>query len=131
MLHTTCDLRKKGTRHAKQTSAPILESMLKTLSSYYGHQYGFVALLSEVREYLSCASMLHRSGGFFSKILKKRQHKEAQTPDNGELTLAQILNEKPAGGEGKNTNMGLFRLPFWKISESIHWNRDTFFFILT
>ncbi|KAF3834780.1 hypothetical protein F7725_027338 [Dissostichus mawsoni] len=30
-----------------------------------------------------------KSGGFFSKILKKR--KEAQTPDNGELTLAQIL----------------------------------------
>ncbi|KAK9519321.1 hypothetical protein VZT92_022059 [Zoarces viviparus] len=40
-----------------------------------------------------------RSGGFFSKILKKRPHKEAQTPDNGELTLAQILNERPSGGE--------------------------------
>ncbi|XP_071343950.1 unconventional myosin-IXb isoform X3 [Trachinotus anak] len=40
-----------------------------------------------------------RSGGFFSKILKKRPHKEAQTPDNGELTFAQILNEKPTGGE--------------------------------
>ncbi|KAI4798768.1 hypothetical protein KUCAC02_020500, partial [Chaenocephalus aceratus] len=38
-----------------------------------------------------------KSGGFFSKILKKR--KEAQTPDNGELTLAQILNERPSGGE--------------------------------
>ncbi|XP_039983850.1 unconventional myosin-IXb isoform X2 [Xiphias gladius] len=40
-----------------------------------------------------------RSGGFFSKILKKRPHKEAQTPDNGELTLAQIPTEKPTGGE--------------------------------
>lgn len=48
--------------------------------------------------------MLHRSGGFLSKILKKRPHKEAQTPDNGELTLAQILSERPAGGEG---NLGL------------------------
>lgn len=49
----------------------------------------------------SCASVLHRSGGFFSKILKKRPHKEAQTPDNGELTLAQILSERPTAGEGK------------------------------
>lgn len=49
----------------------------------------------------SCASVFHRSGGVFSKIFKKRPHKEAQTPDNGELTLAQILNERPAGGEGK------------------------------
>lgn len=50
-------------------------------------------------QYLVCACMSNRSGGFFSKILKKR--KEAQTPDNGELTLAQILNEKPPGGEGE------------------------------
>lgn len=49
----------------------------------------------------SCAFALHRSGGFLSKILKKRPHKEAQTPDNGELTLAQVLSERPAGGEGK------------------------------
>ncbi|XP_028301139.1 unconventional myosin-IXb isoform X3 [Gouania willdenowi] len=40
-----------------------------------------------------------RSGGFFSKILKKRPHKEAQTPDNGELTLAQILSERTTPGE--------------------------------
>ncbi|KAM9357790.1 unconventional myosin-IXb [Symphorus nematophorus] len=44
-----------------------------------------------------------RSGGFFSKILKKRPHKEAQTPDNGEVTLAQILNEKPSGGEAPSS----------------------------
>lgn len=117
-------------RHSKQTSAPILESMLKTPSSYSGHEYGFEVLLSEVCEYLSCTSMLHRSGGFFSKILKKRPHKEAHTPDNGELTLAQILNEKPAGGEGKNTNMGLFHLPFWQIPERIHLNGDTFFLFI-
>ncbi|XP_075944090.1 unconventional myosin-IXb isoform X1 [Anarhichas minor] len=48
---------------------------------------------------LSIPSTPDRSGGFFSKILKKRPHKEAQTPDNGELTLAQILNEGPTGGE--------------------------------
>ncbi|XP_053285844.1 unconventional myosin-IXb isoform X6 [Pleuronectes platessa] len=47
----------------------------------------------------SSASTPDRSGGFFSKILKKRPHKEAQTPDNGELTLAQILSEKPPGVE--------------------------------
>ncbi|XP_068568919.1 unconventional myosin-IXb isoform X4 [Cebidichthys violaceus] len=47
----------------------------------------------------SIPSTPDRSGGFFSKILKKRPHKEAQTPDNGELTLAQILNERPTGGE--------------------------------
>ncbi|XP_029002610.1 unconventional myosin-IXb isoform X2 [Betta splendens] len=40
-----------------------------------------------------------RSGGFLSKILKKRPHKEAQTPDNGDLTFAQIVSERPAGGE--------------------------------
>ncbi|XP_050933073.1 unconventional myosin-IXb isoform X3 [Lates calcarifer] len=47
----------------------------------------------------SMPSTPDRPGGFFSKILKKRPHKEAQTPDNGELTLAQILNERPTGGE--------------------------------
>ncbi|XP_034736917.1 unconventional myosin-IXb isoform X3 [Etheostoma cragini] len=47
----------------------------------------------------SIPSTPDRSGGFFSKILKKRPHKEALTPDNGELTLAQILNERPTGGE--------------------------------
>ncbi|XP_011613163.2 unconventional myosin-IXb isoform X2 [Takifugu rubripes] len=47
----------------------------------------------------SIPSTPDRSGGVFSKIFKKRPHKEAQTPDNGELTLAQILNERPAGGE--------------------------------
>ncbi|XP_039666987.1 unconventional myosin-IXb isoform X2 [Perca fluviatilis] len=47
----------------------------------------------------SIPSTPDRSGGFFSKILKKRPHKEAHTPDNGELTLAQILNERPTGGE--------------------------------
>lgn len=38
-----------------------------------------------------------RSGGFFSKILKKRPQKEAQTPD-GELTPS--VSEKSFGGEG-------------------------------
>ncbi|XP_059196824.1 si:zfos-588f8.1 isoform X3 [Centropristis striata] len=47
----------------------------------------------------SIPSTPDRSGGFFSKILKKRPHKEAQTPDNGEMTLAQILSERPTGGE--------------------------------
>ena len=33
-------------------------------------------------------------------ILKKRPHKEAQTPDDGDLTMAQSLNDKSAGKEG-------------------------------
>ncbi|XP_042372686.1 unconventional myosin-IXb [Plectropomus leopardus] len=87
----------------------------------------------------SIPSTPDRSGGFFSKILKKRPHKEAQTPDNGELTLAQILNEKPTGGEapasghasrplsqGDRAGKGLGRNPTIKISRatrvSEQWN---------
>ncbi|XP_030582825.1 unconventional myosin-IXb isoform X3 [Archocentrus centrarchus] len=42
-----------------------------------------------------------RPSGFFSKILKKR--KEAQTPDNGELTFAQTLNEKQTTSEAPSS----------------------------
>ncbi|XP_053094108.1 unconventional myosin-IXb isoform X4 [Pangasianodon hypophthalmus] len=35
-----------------------------------------------------------RSTGFFRKILKKRPHKEAQTPEDGDLTMAAALSEK-------------------------------------
>ncbi|XP_058256600.1 unconventional myosin-IXb isoform X3 [Hemibagrus wyckioides] len=35
-----------------------------------------------------------RSTGFFRKILKKRPHKEAQTPEDGDLMMATALNEK-------------------------------------
>ncbi|XP_061682325.1 si:zfos-588f8.1 isoform X2 [Syngnathoides biaculeatus] len=82
-----------------------------------------------------------RSGGFFSKILKKRPLKEAHTPDNGELTLPQVLNEKPTGGEvpasghssrqlsqfpGERANRSLGRNPTIKISRatrvSEQWN---------
>ncbi|KAG7514951.1 unconventional myosin-IXb isoform X1 [Solea senegalensis] len=82
-----------------------------------------------------------RSVGFFSKILKKRPHKEAQTPDNGELTLAQILSELPTGGEapsgghasrplpqphGDRAGKGFSRNPSIKISRatrvSEQWN---------
>ncbi|XP_035509134.1 unconventional myosin-IXb isoform X3 [Morone saxatilis] len=82
-----------------------------------------------------------RSGGFFSKILKKRPHKEAQTPDNGELTFAQTLSERPTGGEaptsghssrpltqphGDRAGKGLGRNPTIKISRatrvSEQWN---------
>ncbi|XP_067453032.1 si:zfos-588f8.1 isoform X2 [Thunnus thynnus] len=82
-----------------------------------------------------------KSGGFFSKILKKRPHKEAQTPDNGELTFAQIPNEKSTGGEaptsghpsrplsqphGERAGKGLSRNPTIKISRatrvSEQWN---------
>uniref|UniRef100_A0A3P8RR82 Myosin IXB n=1 Tax=Amphiprion percula TaxID=161767 RepID=A0A3P8RR82_AMPPE len=45
----------------------------------------------------SIPSTPDKSGGFFSKILKKRPHKEAQTPDNGELTFAQMLMERLSG----------------------------------
>ncbi|KAM3619266.1 uncharacterized protein V6R79_005358 [Siganus canaliculatus] len=89
----------------------------------------------------SIPSTPDRPGGFFSKILKKRPHKEAQTPDNGELTLAQVLSEKSTGGEapgsghpsrpasqsqGDRAAKGLGRNPHIKISRatrvSEQWN---------
>ncbi|XP_034563994.1 unconventional myosin-IXb isoform X3 [Notolabrus celidotus] len=80
----------------------------------------------------SIPSTPDRSGGFFSKILKKRPHREAQTPDNGELTFAQTLNER-SGGEaqsaqphGERAGKGLGRNPTIKISRatrvSEQWN---------
>ncbi|XP_077389779.1 unconventional myosin-IXb isoform X3 [Festucalex cinctus] len=90
---------------------------------------------------LSTPSTPDRPGGFFSKILKKRPHKEPHTPDNGDLTLGQVLNEKPTGGEaptfgypmrhlsqsqGERANKGLGRNPTIKISRatrvSEQWN---------
>ena len=41
-----------------------------------------------------------RSTGFLRMILKKRPHKEAQTPDDADLTMAQSLNDKSAAKEG-------------------------------
>uniref|UniRef100_UPI0037E7631F unconventional myosin-IXb isoform X3 n=1 Tax=Semicossyphus pulcher TaxID=241346 RepID=UPI0037E7631F len=80
----------------------------------------------------SIPSTPDRSGGFFSKILKKRPHKEAQTPDNGELTFAQGLNERSTGGEAltsghsERAGKGLGRNPTIKISRatrvSEQWN---------
>uniref|UniRef100_M4AWA0 Myosin IXB n=1 Tax=Xiphophorus maculatus TaxID=8083 RepID=M4AWA0_XIPMA len=80
------------------------------------------------------------SGGFFSKILKKRS-KEAHTPDNGELTFAQSLNDKSMLGEAPpsgpsvrpvsqplsdRTGKGIGRNPTIKISRatrvSEHWD---------
>ncbi|XP_058615851.1 si:zfos-588f8.1 isoform X3 [Onychostoma macrolepis] len=37
-----------------------------------------------------------RTTGFFRKILKKRPHKEAQTPEDGDLSLASFLDQKEA-----------------------------------
>ncbi|XP_051978155.1 unconventional myosin-IXb isoform X3 [Xyrauchen texanus] len=37
-----------------------------------------------------------RTTGFFRKILKKRPHKEAQTPEDGDLSLASVLDEREA-----------------------------------
>ncbi|TMS20778.1 Unconventional myosin-IXb [Larimichthys crocea] len=67
--------------------------------------FGFPRLCSRppihTRQVLHCVDWPtdEWSGGFFSKILKKRPHKEAHTPDNGELTFAQMLNDRPTGGE--------------------------------
>ncbi|XP_061883741.1 si:zfos-588f8.1 isoform X4 [Entelurus aequoreus] len=81
-----------------------------------------------------------KSGGFFSKILKKRPHKEAHTPDN-DVTLAQVLMDKSTGGEapasghpsrgssqsqGERSSKSLGRNPTIKISRatrvSEQWN---------
>ncbi|XP_051549383.1 unconventional myosin-IXb-like isoform X2 [Myxocyprinus asiaticus] len=37
-----------------------------------------------------------RTTGFFRKILKKRPHKEAQTPEDGDFMLASVLDEREA-----------------------------------
>ncbi|CAL8308382.1 unnamed protein product [Lota lota] len=77
-----------------------------------------------------------RSTGFLRMILKKRPHKEAQTPDDGDLTMAQSLNDKSAGKEASQssrshsnsdpTGKGLSRNPTIKISRatrvSEQWN---------
>ncbi|XP_061739128.1 si:zfos-588f8.1 isoform X3 [Nerophis ophidion] len=89
---------------------------------------------------LATPSTPDKSGGFFSKILKKRPHKEAHTPDN-DVTLAQVLIDKPTGGEapasghpsrgssqsqGERSSKSLSRNPTIKISRatrvSEQWN---------
>uniref|UniRef100_A0A8C2JC65 Myosin IXB n=1 Tax=Cyprinus carpio TaxID=7962 RepID=A0A8C2JC65_CYPCA len=40
------------------------------------------------------AFFYNRTTGFFRKILKKRPHKEAYTPEDGDLTLASFLDQK-------------------------------------
>ncbi|XP_061832197.1 unconventional myosin-IXb isoform X4 [Nerophis lumbriciformis] len=89
---------------------------------------------------LATPSTPDKSGGFFSKILKKRPHKEAHTPDN-DVTLAQVLMDKPTGGEapasghpsrgssqsqGERSSKSLGRNPTIKISRatrvSEQWN---------
>ncbi|XP_043985328.1 unconventional myosin-IXb isoform X5 [Gambusia affinis] len=88
----------------------------------------------------SNATTPDKSGGFFSKILKKRS-KEVHTPDNGELTFAQSLNDKSMLGEAPpsgpsvrpvsqplsdRTGKGIGRNPTIKISRatrvSEHWD---------
>ncbi|CAL8254336.1 unnamed protein product [Merluccius merluccius] len=80
-----------------------------------------------------------KTTGFLRMILKKRPHKEAQTPDDGDLTMAQSLNDKSAGKEAlaagqcsrshshsDPTGKGLSRNPTIKISRatrvSEQWN---------
>ncbi|XP_030229290.1 unconventional myosin-IXb isoform X8 [Gadus morhua] len=78
-----------------------------------------------------------RSTGFLRMILKKRPHKEAQTPDDADLTMAQSLNDKsaakeaPAAGQSSrphsdSAGKGLSRNPTIKISRatrvSEQWN---------
>jgi len=38
--------------------------------------------------------LFHRTTGFFRKILKKRPHKEAQTPEDGDLSVASFLDQR-------------------------------------
>uniref|UniRef100_A0A3Q2U3P4 Myosin IXB n=1 Tax=Fundulus heteroclitus TaxID=8078 RepID=A0A3Q2U3P4_FUNHE len=63
--------------------------------------------VSEVTVYV-VLFLPHRSVGFFSKILKKR-NKEAQTPDNGELMFPQGLNDRSTPGEGRNPTIKISR----------------------
>uniref|UniRef100_A0A8C4ZL18 Unconventional myosin-IXb n=1 Tax=Gadus morhua TaxID=8049 RepID=A0A8C4ZL18_GADMO len=69
-----------------------------------------------------------RSTGFLRMILKKRPHKEAQTPDDADLTMAQSLNDKSASSRphSDSAGKGLSRNPTIKISRatrvSEQWN---------
>uniref|UniRef100_A0A9J8CES7 Unconventional myosin-IXb-like n=1 Tax=Cyprinus carpio carpio TaxID=630221 RepID=A0A9J8CES7_CYPCA len=45
-----------------------------------------------------------RTTGFFRKILKKRPHKEAQTPEDGDLSLASYLDQKEATSPSRSHN---------------------------
>ncbi|XP_051764499.1 unconventional myosin-IXb isoform X5 [Ctenopharyngodon idella] len=64
-----------------------------------------------------------RTTGFFRKILKKRPHKEAQTPEDGDLSLASFLDQKeatsPSRPHNSKTHAGrLGRTPSIMISHS-------------
>uniref|UniRef100_A0A673MAQ7 Myosin IXB n=1 Tax=Sinocyclocheilus rhinocerous TaxID=307959 RepID=A0A673MAQ7_9TELE len=48
-----------------------------------------------------------RTTGFFRKILKKRPHKEAHTPEDGDLSLASYLDQKEATSPSRSHNSKL------------------------
>ncbi|XP_016107262.1 unconventional myosin-IXb isoform X3 [Sinocyclocheilus grahami] len=48
-----------------------------------------------------------RTAGFFRKILKKRPHKEAHTPEDGDLSLASYLDQKEATSPSRSHNSKL------------------------
>uniref|UniRef100_A0A8C2IXS6 Myosin IXB n=1 Tax=Cyprinus carpio TaxID=7962 RepID=A0A8C2IXS6_CYPCA len=50
------------------------------------------------------AFLFNRTTGFFRKILKKRPHKEAQTPEDGDLSLASYLDHKEATSPSRSHN---------------------------
>ncbi|KAL1252122.1 hypothetical protein QQF64_019918, partial [Cirrhinus molitorella] len=45
-----------------------------------------------------------RTTGFFRKILKKRPHKEVQTPEDGDMSLASFLDQKEATSPSRSHN---------------------------
>lgn len=45
-----------------------------------------------------------RPTGFFRKILKKRPHKEAQTPEDGDLSMASFLDQREATSPSRSHN---------------------------
>ncbi|XP_039538277.1 unconventional myosin-IXb isoform X3 [Pimephales promelas] len=64
-----------------------------------------------------------RTTGFFRKILKKRPHKEAQTPEDGDLSVASFLDQReatsPSRSQNSKTHPGrLGRTPSIMISHS-------------
>ncbi|XP_056095341.1 unconventional myosin-IXb isoform X13 [Rhinichthys klamathensis goyatoka] len=64
-----------------------------------------------------------RTTGFFRKILKKRPHKEAQTPEDGDLSMASFLDQReatsPSRSQNSKTHPGrLGRTPSIMISHS-------------
>uniref|UniRef100_A0A8B9KBF1 Myosin IXB n=1 Tax=Astyanax mexicanus TaxID=7994 RepID=A0A8B9KBF1_ASTMX len=83
-------LESKSKAYRSNTHPEIAKTDTDSLSSDSMNSYE----CSNVLKDLFFFAVFYRSAGFFRKILKKRPHKEAHTPEDGELTMAASLADK-------------------------------------